>query len=190
MSISCLSYLLGIDGKGKPERSVNCFEACRELHHRILDGVVSPTAKSILAFFDSWQPEQAADYPALQADLDAIIAGRNLLFRVNGAFAHEDAAIRQAWQASYDNSDGETRQCLVTGLENAIEPVHPSIIGVDGAQSSGAALVSFNAPAFCSYGREQSFNAPVGKYAAFAYTAALNQLLQDRLPEREFLKAE
>lgn len=45
------------------------------------------------------------------------------------------------------------------------------------AQSSGAALVSFNAPAFCSYGREQNFNAPVGEYAAFAYTAALNHLL-------------
>ena len=52
--------------------------------------------------------------------------------------------------------------------------------GVAGAQSSGAALVSFNAPAFCSYGKEQSLNAPVGKYAAFAYTAALNHLLADR----------
>ena len=38
---------------------------------------------------------------------------------------------------------------------------------------------SFNAPAFCSYGREQNYNAPVGKYAAFAYTAALNHLLAD-----------
>ena len=49
-----------------------------------------------------------------------------------------------------------------------------------GAQSSGAALVSFNAPAFCSYGKEQNLNAPTGKYAAFAYTAALNHLLADR----------
>lgn len=46
-----------------------------------------------------------------------------------------------------------------------------------GAQSSGAALVSFNAPAFESYGKEQSYNAPVGKYAEFAYTTALNYLL-------------
>ena len=41
-------------------------------------------------------------------------------------------------------------------------------------------MVSFNAPAFCSYGKEQSLNAPVGKYAAFAYTSALNFLLADR----------
>ena len=47
-------------------------------------------------------------------------------------------------------------------------------------QSSGAALVSFNAPAFESYGKSQSYNAPVGQYAAFAYTTALNYLLAQR----------
>ena len=61
-----------------------------------------------------------------------------------------------------------------------MESVHPSIKNVAGAQSSGAALVSFNAPAFCSYGKEQSLNAPTGKYAAFAYPTALNHLLSDR----------
>lgn len=61
-----------------------------------------------------------------------------------------------------------------------VEYVHPAIKSVAGAQSSGAALVSFNAPAFCSYGKEQSLNAPTGKYAAFAYTTALNHLLADR----------
>ncbi len=71
-------------------------------------------------------------------------------------------------------------QCLVTGRQDEIAAVHPTIKGVRDAQSSGAALVSFNAPAFCSYGHEQNFNAPVGKYAAFAYTAALNHLLADR----------
>ena len=49
-----------------------------------------------------------------------------------------------------------------------------------GAQSSGAALVSFNAPSFESYGKEQSYNAPVGKYAEFAYTSALNYLLAQK----------
>ncbi len=61
-----------------------------------------------------------------------------------------------------------------------MESIHPAIRGVQGAQSSGAALVSFNAPAFCSYGKEQNLNAPTGKYAAFAYTSALNYMLADR----------
>ena len=71
-------------------------------------------------------------------------------------------------------------QCLVTGQTAPIAATHPSIKGVAGAQSSGAALVSFNAPAFCSYGHEQGGNAPVSEYAAFAYTTALNTLLADR----------
>ncbi len=61
-----------------------------------------------------------------------------------------------------------------------IARIHRGIKGVPGAQTSGAALVSFNAPAFESYGKEQSYNAPVGKYAEFAYTTALNYLLSNR----------
>ena len=174
------SYLLGVDTKGKPERSVRCFEACRDFHHALLDGSNSRAAKSLMCFFDRWKPAEAAGNPALQACFDEITSGGNLLFRVNGVFAHEDELIRQAWQTAYDRAEGQLQQCLVTGQEAVIEQVHPSIKGVDGAQSSGAAIVSFNAPAFCSYGQEQSYNAPVGKYAAFAYTAALNYLLADR----------
>ena len=69
--------------------------------------------------------------------------------------------------------------CLVTGKKGTVARLHPAIKGVQGAQSSGASLVSFNAPSFCSYGKEQGFNAPTGEYAAFAYGAALNYLLAD-----------
>ena len=94
----------------------------------------------------------------------------------------KDTTICEAWQRYRESStaDAIRMQCLVTGGEDEITAVHPSVKGVRDAQSSGAALVSFNAPAFCSYGHEQNFNAPVGKYAAFAYTAALNHLLADK----------
>ena len=174
------SYLLGVDAKSKPDRSRQCFIACRERHHAVLDGVNSTAAAAILRFFDTWNPANARTHPALQNDFEGMTAGGNLMFRIDGAFPHEDEAIRHAWQAYYDKAEGDTQQCLVTGQEDQIAVVHPSIKGVDGAQSSGAAIVSFNAPAFCSYGQEQSFNAPVGRYAAFAYTAALNHLLADR----------
>lgn len=174
------SYLLGVDEKGKPERSLECFRACAKLHHELLDNVDSAAAKAILKFFDTWQPAQAAQHPALAACWEDLMKGANLAFRVDGHFVQEDPAIRSAWEAHYHQTDGVQGQCLVTGKSDTIEPVHPSIKGVVGAQSSGAAIVSFNAPAFCSYGKEQSLNAPVGKYAVFAYTAALNYLLADR----------
>ena len=94
----------------------------------------------------------------------------------------EDPALQAAWQRHYQQADPDapSAQCLVTGQTAPVAATHPSIKGVPGAQSSGAALVSFNAPAFCSYGHEQGGNAPVSEYAAFAYTTALNTLLADR----------
>ena len=181
------TYLLGADEKGKPERSADCFKACAKLHHTILDGVDSPAARALLAYFDSWDPAQAAAHPLLAEQWKEITGNANLIFGYEAAdhshsFANDDPAIQNAWQMYYnDRTTGAAMvQCLVTGKEAPAALVHPSIMGVRDAQSSGAALVSFNAPAFCSYGHEQGENAPMSEYAAFAYTTALNRLLADR----------
>lgn len=174
------SYLLGIDEKGKPQRSLSCFQACAQLHHQLLDQVSSPAATAILRFFDTWQPENAREHPALTDTLEEILKGGNLCFRVEGQFAQDDPLIQEAWDRSYGDVQGKLQQCLITGNQDVIEPVHPFIKGVYDAQSSGASIVSFNEDSFCSYGKKQSLNAPVGKYAAFAYTSALNYLLSDR----------
>lgn len=173
-------YLLGVDSKGKPERSKSCFAAAAALHHQILDEAAHPDAKALLRFFDTWGPDAAESHPALREHFAEITAGGNLVFFIRDHFAHEEPAIRSAWQRHYNAQEAEQEICLVTGQPDQIVAVHPAIKGVDGAQSSGAALVSFNAPAFCSYGKEQGHNAPVGQYASFAYTAALNYLLADR----------
>lgn len=68
----------------------------------------------------------------------------------------------------------------MTGNYGAIARLHPLIKGIYGAQSSGGALVSFNAPAFESYGKEQGDNSPVSEYAANAYGKALNYLVSNR----------
>lgn len=175
------SYILGIDSKGKPKRTLECFEACKALHEDLLKDVDTPAAQAVLAFFRTWEAERAQDNPILAEYLEHILAGGNLIFRTEHGYVHEDPAIRQAWE-NYYNAAGEGPQgiCLVTGETGPIEPIHPAIKHVAGAQSSGAALVSFNAPAFCSYGKEQNLNAPTGKFASFAYTSALNHLLADR----------
>lgn len=175
------SYLLGVDNKGKPRRTLECFQACKTLHERLLEGVDSHAAQAVLAFFRTWQPEQAASHPALAVCWEELVVGGNLVFRYDGAFVHQDMPVRQAWDNHYQaEEDGPQMVCLVTGEHGTVESIHPSIKNVQGAQSSGAALVSFNAPAFCSYGKEQNYNAPTSKYAAFAYTTALNHLLADR----------
>lgn len=175
------SYCLGIDAKGKPARSLQCFAACRELHLKILKNIPGKAAQTLCAFFEFWEPEKAAECPALAQDLDEICKGGNIVFLVDGGFAQEDPDIIAAWQAfQSQSSKKDSIRCLVTGQKASFARLHPNIKGVMGAQSSGAALVSFNAPSFESYGHEQGANAPVGSYAAFAYTQALNYLIADR----------
>ena len=184
------AYVLGVDAKGKPERTRECFAACARKHQDVLKGVRHPTAKTILNFFERWKPENAACHPAIQPNLETLLKGGNIVFVTHDAegelqLAQDVPEIRRAWDEAYANSDDAVMgRCLVTGEEGPIAILHPSIKGVMGAQSSGASLVSFNAPAFESYGKEsardnqgQGRNAPVGKYAAFAYGAALNYMV-------------
>lgn len=173
------SYILGADKKGKPKRSLECFQACKTLHETLLVSVEEPAAQALLSFFDHWQPEKLTEHPAFaHQDMEDLLASANLIFRYRGRYLHEIPAIRQAWQDYYNNSqDSQQFPCLVTGKLAPVAQLHPSIKGIYGAQSSGASLVSFNAPAFCSYDREQGLNAPTSQYAAFAYGAALNYLI-------------
>lgn len=176
------SYLLGVDGKGKADRSIDCFAASKALHLQLLKEVDSPVARAIVRFFEHWDPSQAASHPALQEDWEELLQGGNLTFSLDKQFAALDPAIADAWTRHYEDSSAEAEpiRCLVTGQTGTLARLHPSIKGVAGAQSSGASLVSFNAPAFCSFEHEQGANAPVSDYAAFAYTTALNTLLADR----------
>ena len=175
-------YLLGADDKGKPERTAKCFDAAKELHLKILSEADSAAARAVKAFFAHWNPALAAAHPALQESWEELMKGGNILFWYDGRPVSEDPAVREAWQRQYESGEAAEAAsvCLVTGQHLPPARLHPSIKGVAGAQSSGASLVSFNAPAFCSYGHEQGLNAPTSAYAARAYTTALNHLLSGK----------
>lgn len=175
------SYLLGIDNKGKPERSKECFQCAKAKHLDILKKVESPEGNAIIRYFETWKPDEAGENPVLADVMEEIMAGTNLIFWVEDGYAQTVEEIKEAWEGYLgDSVSGPKGICLVTGKNTEISRIHGTIKGVLGAQSSGAALVSFNAPSFESYGKEQSYNAPVGTYAAYAYTTALNHLLADK----------
>lgn len=176
------SYILGIDAKGKPARSKLCFDACRERHLEVFKDTPGCAAAALRNFFTHWQPELAAANNMLAPHLEGILKGGNIVFMMeNGSYLQKDPDIQASWQQHRSQDTGESPiRCLVTGQQAPLARLHPSIKGVVGAQSSGASIVSFNAESFCSYGHEQGANAPVGTYAASAYTQALNYLLADR----------
>ena len=178
-------YFLGIDREmeddNKKRRALECFHAAREKHLLLLDGVKGEMAQAIRLYFENWEPEKAAENEEIKEIWDDLTDGGNLIFCMGMKWAQEDDDIKNAWEESQKKSGEEAEGiCLVTGQKSPIARIHKTIKGVPGAQSSGAALVSFNAPAFESYGKEQSYNAPVGKYAEFAYTTALNYLLSQK----------
>lgn len=174
-------YILGIDAEGSGKRVLECFEAAKEKHLKILEAADSELARAVKAFFHTWNPEKAKENDKLQEIWEEITDGSNLIFAMDDNEAQDDEEIKKAWQDFLEQGEVEKSGiCLVTGKRDEIVRIHSTIKGVQGAQSSGAALVSFNASAFESYGKEQSYNAPVGKYAAFAYTTALNYLLTQK----------
>lgn len=174
-------YILGIDSDGTNKRVMECFEAAKERHLSILKNVEGEMAKAVCLYFEHWNPELAEECIPVKENWDGLNEGGNIVFCMGVQDAQEDEQIKKAWEKERSGKEvGQTGICLVTGQEAEIARIHRGIKGVPGAQSSGAALVSFNAPAFESYGKEQSYNAPVGKYAEFAYTTALNYLLSQR----------
>lgn len=109
----------------------------------------------------------------------------NFTFRVNGSLLLEDETLRRFWRERHAQEVAAARdgfavgRCLVTGEQNQkLAPTHnPKIQGIPNTQSFGAAIVSFDKPAFGSYGFDQSLNSPTSDVAATAYCVALNHLI-------------
>ena len=146
----------------------------REFHERLLADTEDPGLRALRHFLREWRPEH---YEAIRFADDMLDA--NVVFRLDGeqGFLHDRPAARCIWRDHLAGQAGAARLCLVTGEQAPVERLHPRIKGVNGAQSSGASIVSFNLDAFQSFGKDQGANAPVSEQAAFAYTTALNSLL-------------
>lgn len=132
-----------------------------------------PRLAAYRRFLEAWTPSRFDQPPFTAAMLDA-----NILFRLDGdtAYLHDRAAALAAI-AARAGGGSDAIPCLVTGVPAPPARLHRSIKGVEGAQTAGAALVSFNLDAFTSYGKSQGANAPTSEAAAFRYAAALNRLL-------------
>ena len=154
-------YMLGIseakndessEKKAKREaRDKECFAAAKELHISLMKTAKGPIACAIVKFFQTWEPERAGENPVVAENWKDLTDGSNLVFFVDGQYAQEDLEISHIWDRKNqgDSDAGENEGiCLVTGQRTEIARIHTAIRGVRGAQSSGAALVSFNAPAF------------------------------------------
>jgi CRISPR-associated protein Csd1 len=171
------AYALGI-GRDKDKKSIRYtekeHEAFKLLHTERLVTTDDPGLRALLSFLETWTPDKFEG----DARFTAGMLDKNVVFGLAGGeleYLHDRPAARvlittprEIWKTGF---------CLVTGIQAPIERLHPAIQGVDGAQSSGARLISYNADAFTSYGADSGANAPTSELAAFRYGTALNRLL-------------
>lgn len=123
------------------------------------------------------------------ASSDEVKLGSDLFtFSVEGNILINDEKVVQAyWRRVHagemEESEKTARKgiCLITGETDApMARTHtPMVTGLPKpARGTGAGLVGFDKDAFCSYGFDQSFNAPTSIKASKAYLAAVQYLSQ------------
>ena len=169
-------YILGIVPKTK-DFAKDKFEASAELHRKILGGIRTPVASGILAYFDRWNPDDAFNDPVIAKHTDFF--PNRILFRVGEMDALDDKEIWKCWFDYYNASLEKPKLCSILREDLPTVRVHSKIKNIYGGSASGSSLISFNNPAFESYGLERNENANISEQAAFAYSSALNYLLSN-----------
>ncbi len=173
-------YMLGFKPDDpKPARSRAAFEAFRDRHIALRNTLTDDAYQAVCTFLEHWSPEQASEHEQL-AELTSAFG----VFRIVGAqeYVHDRPAVL----AHLEQTDGTephapTLPSLTNGKPQHIARLHePPIKDVGKGRSPNAKLVNFNDEAYKSYGKSQSFNAPVGEADAFKYCTALNHLTSNR----------
>lgn len=180
-----LPYLLGFSFDPSPEkqqRASEAFESFRTKHLRLRATFNDPRFDAVCRFLSEWDPANAGQHEDLSREITRDCG----VFRIEGEMQYlhslfdlpeeEDRHPRRQ-----KSLGGQLSQCLITGRETKIARLHkPEIKGVKGARSQGVPMVSMNEAAYMSYGKDQSYNAPVGESTVFRYANALNHLLKER----------
>jgi len=168
------AYMLGFkSGDEDADRTAKAFQAFREKHLELESDIANPSYGAVCRFLQQWNPADAAQWPVLSE-----LGPGYGVFQILGqeAYVHEHPEIRSWWlQHAVSDAQPVEGQCLVSGNVSQISRLQYKIKKVGG--QGEAQIVAFNAPAFESYGKTQSFNAPISEDASFRYATALNALL-------------
>ncbi|WP_461484469.1 type I-C CRISPR-associated protein Cas8c/Csd1 [Porphyromonas asaccharolytica] len=169
-------YILGIDKGSKTKRSQDALNLFVGIVNSFAE--LYPENKSFKAVQQFYSKGLYKSPEVLESFKD-VNETDWISFQLKGStgiIASDNDAL--SW-AEEQLSSGKIRGlCLITGLEGPLVEKHTPIQLPDSKRGDGTPLVSFNQPAFCSYGRsiKDLDNAPISKYAAFAYATAFNSL--------------
>ena len=169
--------------KDKIKARETLFPAFRERQRRFRDenGLHDTGLDAVIAFLDSWNP---ADIPEeIHEKIDQF--GDNFgTFAIQGkpGYVYEAPVIKEASFREELATDKTALHgtCLITGKPNvSLVSTIETKVKLAGTSVGGGAIASFNAPAYESYGKEQTYNSPLSEEAAFKAHNALNLLIAD-----------
>jgi len=182
------SYVLGVSLTSK--RSTEEHDSFISYHLDLLQGCDDVGLLAFSSFIKGWNPEDFETNDVFRSIGESLV-DTNLIFRldIDLCYLHERKAAKTfIVKLLSSNETSEKNICLVTGELEITERVHTPIKGVNGAQTAGASIVSFNQNSFESFGKKQGDNSPVGDKAVFSYTTALNYLLRRDASNRQRLQ--
>jgi CRISPR-associated protein Csd1 len=152
------AYVLGDDARRGEEK----HEAFRRIHHAVLDGIEEPGVMAFLKLIDRDPDDLEVD----QATRDAMrqgMGGGLIAFHYDDdpdwMEIQNEPAAAEAWERyarRKEEACEDVGTCLVTGKRAPLAELFPQVTGISGANTAGASLVSFNQPAFCSYGQKRA----------------------------------
>ena len=171
-------YVFGYSDKG--DATVQ-FQTFRDKIRSICEA--NPHDKSILAVDKFYQQEQSSIleqirhdplWPEIEKNLSKKYSTFSFLIEGDTKIVAEKAELLNV---ASDSPSDEGQICLVSGKKgNAVETTTSTMI--PGSQAT-AKLVSFQVGSgYDSYGKTKGGNAPISEDAEFAYTTALNHLLE------------
>ena len=171
-------YVLGYSDKNDAKAQYEAFkEKVSEIFER------HPDNPDILAVYKFYQQDQSKVIKELQSDplWPEIVKNLNKKYSTFSFLLQGEtrivAEIGELLEIDNDKKGMERRVCLVTGKKAAtVETTTATMI--PGSQAT-AKLVAFQVSSgYDSYGKSKGWNAPISEEAEFAFTTALNHLLE------------
>lgn len=190
--IDNVGYVLGIPKVEKEEKKIKKAEESAKIQNELFIKAIEELPENIRqekeisaiikfyrenkgnGFEKTYLDENYEDVKKCLGNVSFILIGNNDIVAQN-----EKVREYQRQQTSLQlesSNDSIIATCLITGEKSVISRLH-SATAIRNSQAT-APLVGFNNQAFESYGKKQSFNAPVSLRAESAYTKALKYLLK------------
>ena len=168
-------YIIGYSDS-KQDKALSCYNAFLSRVSELKEKL--PNNQVVNAVYNFYQKYPCA-YDIIKSDIlwdEVSKTKKNISFLIQGytSIAAEEKEIIDI--ACNQSENSKTAICLITGIKENVARIHAKVPFQGNAFTS---LVSFkDGKGYDSYGNVQGSNAPVCENAMFAYTTALNHLLE------------